>query len=107
MRGRMGDEYIPPATPRKSVLIYVTFGDLLKASQQNAGSKGGGGTGMERAGACGARWPSGARSHSHSQTVRTSVVARKMEEWASNIVLFTGLSRCQRRSSLNSGRNSI
>ena len=41
MRGCMGDEYIPPATPRKSVLIYVTFGDLLKASQQNAGSKGG------------------------------------------------------------------
>jgi hypothetical protein len=28
-----GMSTFPPATPRKSVLIYVTFGDLLKASQ--------------------------------------------------------------------------
>ena len=32
MRGCMGNEYIPPATPRKSGLITVTFGDLLEDS---------------------------------------------------------------------------
>ena len=39
MRRRMGGEYAPPATPRKSVLINVTCGDLLEAVQKMRGEE--------------------------------------------------------------------
>src|SRR4051812_19765455 len=35
MRGCMGVEYAPPATPRKAILINVTCGDLLKAEEKD------------------------------------------------------------------------
>ena len=64
MRRGMGDEYIPHATPRKSVLISVTCGDSLEAIHSIAGKKEGeGGKGGQGLARDGARWPSGARSH--------------------------------------------
>src|SRR5215204_3800752 len=72
MRRAMGDEYIPPATPRKSVLINVTCGDLLEEIHSIAGRKGRGGwKGRRGLARDGARWPSGARSNP-SQTVQVA-----------------------------------
>src|SRR5215208_44069 len=69
MRRGMGDEYIPPATPRKSVLINVTCGDLLEEIHSIAGRKGRGGwKGRKGLARDGARWPCGARLTQPSET---------------------------------------
>src|SRR5881394_1210307 len=73
MRGRMGAEYVPPATPRKSVLISVTCGDSLEAFNSIAGRKGGRGLkGRKGLAPHGSGWPSGARSTQPSQTVQVA-----------------------------------
>jgi hypothetical protein len=55
-----GRSTVPPATPRKSVLINVACGDLLEA--EHSGEEGRRGYRNERAGARRGRLPSGARS---------------------------------------------
>src|SRR5436190_9441562 len=64
----------PPATPRGPLTLALS--PKYRGEGRIAGRKVGGGGRDERAGACGARWPSGARSSRLSQTIQVAGARR-------------------------------
>ena len=80
----------PPCNPRKSVLIYVTFGDSLKAVQSIAGRKEGKGEREEKGWRdAGIAAPPVPGPHSRSQTVQVAGVI--LLDRSSSLYFFASL----------------